>query len=109
MVQLADSSGKVPLLAERLRQAQLSRDRLSEDLTVGNDPRTVRVQSGQHRVAAGTAEGERAVGPLELHTASGQLVDVGGLDLFVPITTQDVVEIIRDDKQHIGARVRRHR
>ena len=43
-----------------------------------------------------------AVGPVKNHAPGGQAVDVGGLDGFVAITTQQGLQVIDTNHQHVG-------
>lgn len=58
VIELADPGREVPGVAERLRQTDLRRDRLSEDLLVRENAGTVRIKAGEERIAAWPAEGK---------------------------------------------------
>lgn len=77
------------------------RNRLPEDLLVGEDPRAVGIQTGQQRIATGTTQRERTVGAIEPHAPRRQSVDVRRLRQRIAITAQHVVEVIRNDEQHV--------
>jgi hypothetical protein len=96
VVQLADASGKVTSKAKRLRQALLRRNRLAEDLTVVQDAGAVRIEAGQHRVAARPAQRKRAVRMLEANAAPRELVDIRRPGQRIAITAREIVEVVRD-------------
>jgi hypothetical protein len=77
-------------------------DGLAENLRIGEDAGAVRVETGEHGVAAGAAEGEGAVGALKLHSPRGEFVDVRGFGAGVTVASKVVVQVIGDDEQHVG-------
>ena len=104
VIQFADPSREVTGTAKRMWQAELLGNRLPENLAVLQDARAVRIKSRQHRVATRPAQWELAVAPLEPHTAIRQAVDVWRFDLRMPIAAKRVIQIVRNDEQHVGTR-----
>src|SRR5688572_4811549 len=107
MVKLADTRGEIPLLAKRLRHAELVGDRLPEDLRVRENTRAVRIEPGEKRVPARPAQRISAIGAIEANAARRELVEVRRLRDRVAITPEKVRQIVRQDEQHILALSRR--
>ena len=101
VVELADARGEIAAEPERLRQADVLRDGLPEDLRIGEDAGAVRIQPGEHGIAARPAERECAIGALEPHAARGKLVDVRRLRARVTVAAEPVVQIVGDEEQNI--------
>ena len=102
VVEFADAADEVARPAECLRQAHMLRNRLPEDLRVGEDPGRVRIEPGQERVAARATERKCAVRPLEPHTPPRQPVDIRRLGQRIAVAAQECVEVVGDDEEHVG-------
>ena len=105
MEQFADSRREITAQSKRLWHAELSWDRLPEDLRISQDARTVGIESGEQRIATGTTQRKRAVGSVEQDASFCQSVDVWRPGSWIAVTAKEVVEIIRDDEQNIRARL----
>ena len=109
MIKLPDSCRKVALLAKRLRHTQLFGNGLPEDLTICVNAGAVGIQAREQRISAGSTQRKRAIRFVEQHAARCQTIDIRRLHLRVTVTAEQVVEVIRDDEQHIPPSVLRNR
>ena len=103
MKNLPDARDEIAVLSEKLRQGDHVGQRgfAKVRLQIEN-PGCVRSQTGEQGNAAGAAQGEMTVSPVESDTASGEPIHVRRLDDSIAVTAEMVVQIVHGDEQNVA-------
>ena len=101
VIQLADAGHVVAGLLKQLRQADGVGDVLAELRRVFEHACLIGSQPGEKARPARVAERELAIRPVEPDAASGQFVDARRFHRFIAITSELVVQIVRDNVEHV--------
>ena len=102
VVDLAHAVGRVTVLAEQLRERHHVRKPLADADRVAPDERLIRIQPGHEGSPARTAERILAVRTFEANPPGSQTVDVGRLHHPMAVTAEIAVEVVANQKQHVG-------
>ena len=80
----------------------LRRNGLSKDLRVTQNASAIRIEPCQHGVAARSAQWKCTIRSIESHATSRQAIDVRRFGFRIAIAAEHVVEVVRNQKQHVG-------
>ena len=75
---------------------------LSKDLRISQNASAIRIEPCQHGVAAWSAQRKRTIRSIESNATSRQAIDVRRFGFRIAIATEHVVEVVRNQKQHVG-------
>ena len=102
VIELANAGRKIASLPEGLRQANPIGNCLPKDLPVLKDSRRVGIEPRQKGVSARPTEGKAAVGPLKTDTPRRQPIEVRRAGKPIAVAAEHIVEVIRNDEEHVG-------
>jgi hypothetical protein len=102
VVDFSQSLGAVAVRLEVLRQS----DRIGRGIAkVGAqvvDAERLRPQACEQCISRRRADRLIAVGPIEPHAACGQLINVRSVGEFIAIASQQRLQVVDANKQHVG-------